>query len=196
MSTNDVPGAKKANKDVLAAECWAEADDGSLIIVRAVEAKRVVYEMYDLAPKGGPIEYRHTMDENGFKRAFSWTAGDDLDGVDDKVQQSNVPKVRWTWHDKTPVPWDRIFRDFPSGMRVPSAAQQHATAAAIDESLERTGGTALAESPIRTAARLIADVLNLRGNRVSKSGARTGKDVMKRLRRALDEELNEDEGTE
>lgn len=32
MSTNDVPGAKTENRDVLAMGCWAEHEDGSLIL--------------------------------------------------------------------------------------------------------------------------------------------------------------------
>lgn len=37
MSTNDVPGANPVNKDILAAGCWAEHADGSLLFVKGNE---------------------------------------------------------------------------------------------------------------------------------------------------------------
>lgn len=35
MSTQDVPGANRANRDQLASGCWAEHEDGSLLFVKA-----------------------------------------------------------------------------------------------------------------------------------------------------------------
>ncbi len=94
MSTNDVPGANPAHADELGMGCWAEHDDGSLIFVESTENGRVIYSMFDISTD--PItEYRDSMPEAGFKRAFSYDAGDSL--------------VVWTWHDKTPFPWDRII---------------------------------------------------------------------------------------
>lgn len=94
MSTNDVPGFREENNDELAMGCWAEHEDGSLIFVESVEGGRVIYSVFDVQPE--PIvEYRDAMSENGFKDQFSWNDEDD---------------ERWTWHDKTPFPWDRIIR--------------------------------------------------------------------------------------
>jgi len=75
MSTNDVPGAKPENHDVLAMGAWAEHDDGSLIFVEAVEAGTVVYSIFDV--QDPPVEYRDAMPETGFKERFSWRPGDD-----------------------------------------------------------------------------------------------------------------------
>lgn len=93
MSTNDVPGAKTQNKDVLAMGCWAEHEDGSLIFVESVEGGRVVYVIFDMA-QTPPIEYRDAVAEKAFKADFSWKGGKD---------------IKWTWHDKTPFPWERII---------------------------------------------------------------------------------------
>lgn len=94
VSTNDVPGASSVHNDELAMGCWAEHEDGSLIFVESTENSRVIYSMFDVT--SDPItEYRDSMPEQGFKKAFSYTAG-----------TSDIP---WTWHDKTPFPWDRII---------------------------------------------------------------------------------------
>lgn len=94
MSTSDVPGAKASNRDELSMGCWAEHDDGSLIFVESTEGGRVVYMIFDIAADP-PVEYRDAMNEQPFKKKFSW-AGD-------------KKKDKWTWHDKTPFPWDRII---------------------------------------------------------------------------------------
>ena len=99
MSTNDVPGAKKSNNDKLAMGCWAEHDDGSMILVESNEGSRVIYSIFDLS-KDPPQEYRDSMPEKGFKKKFSF------DGKNDK----------WTWHDKTPFDWDRVIgKGIPHG---------------------------------------------------------------------------------
>jgi hypothetical protein len=57
MSTNDVPGARAENHDQLAIGCWAEHDDGSLVLVESTEAGRVIFSVFDLAlqlPAGRP----------------------------------------------------------------------------------------------------------------------------------------------
>lgn len=107
MSTNDVPGANPRNADILAEGCWAEHADGSLILVQGMqpEQNRVIFSVFDLQ-KG--LEYRTAMPEDSFKKRFSWKAGD--------------PKsAKWTWHDKTDFPWDRIMEAFPPGERPPFA---------------------------------------------------------------------------
>jgi hypothetical protein len=75
--------------------CWSEHNDGSLIFVESTESGRVIYSMFDMGTD--PItEYRDSMPEAGFKKAFSFNAGDS--------------DIKWTWHDKTPFPWDRVIR--------------------------------------------------------------------------------------
>ncbi len=122
MSTPDVPGANPANKDILTIGCWAENDDGSLIFVEGLEAGTVVYSIFDVPePK---VEYRDAMSEKGFKEQFSWKPGD------------GDTKDKWTWHDKTPFPWDRIMGDFPAGQRSSSANKVMTAAQRVAEKLD------------------------------------------------------------
>jgi|GEM_PF-6288748 len=96
MSTNDVPGARAGNRDELAMGCWAEHDDGSLILVESTEGGRVVYSIFDMDMD--PItEYRDSMAEGAFKRAFSWVPAD-------------KKSEKWTWHDKSPFDFDRVIK--------------------------------------------------------------------------------------
>jgi hypothetical protein len=120
MSTNDVPGANPANADVLAMGCWAEHEDGSLILVEAVEAGTVVYSIFDVADT--PVEYRDAMPEQTFKDRFSWHPDDPA-------------AVKWTWHDKQPFPWQRVMANFPPGQRAPSAEAHLSAAARVARSL-------------------------------------------------------------
>ena len=115
MSTNDVPGFEPRNKDELANGAWAEHDDGSLLLVQSTEGGRVVYMMFDMSTE--PItEYRDAMPEKGFKKTFSWNPKD-------------KDSIKWTWHDKTPFPWDRVIREGASpGMHYVSA-DDHISAA-------------------------------------------------------------------
>ena len=122
MSTNDVPGLKdkKTGKskhgDVLAMGCWAENDDGSMILVESVENGWVVYSIFDL--NEDPIlEYRDKMAEGAFKKAFSWPTdtGD-----------------KWTWHDKTPFDWDLIIEfGGKGGVKIADADAQISAAARV-----------------------------------------------------------------
>lgn len=123
MSTNDVPGAKAQNRDVLAMGCWAEHEDGSLIHVEANEAGTVVYSMFDLIDP--PVEYRDAMPEAGFKKQYSW---------DPKAK--DLSALKWTWHDKTPFPWDRIMGTFPAGTKHVSAREAMTAAKRVAESLD------------------------------------------------------------
>ena len=93
MATCDVPGANSLHRDELAMGCWAEHEDGSLIFVESTEQGRVIYSMFDTSGDS-IVEYRDSMPETGFKKAFSFQAGDS--------------DIKWTWHDKTPFPWDRV----------------------------------------------------------------------------------------
>jgi len=135
MSTNDVPGARAANMDELAMGCWAEHADGSLIFVESTEGKRVVYLMFDVA-RDPIIEYRDAMPEASFKSTFTWEP-------ESKKAASKKTNEKWTWHDKTPFPWDRVIKHgFSDGVR-------HASA-----------------DGLRTAAERVADSLRLRARDV------------------------------
>ena len=108
MSTNDVPGYKDENNDELAMGSWAEHDDGSLILVESTEGDRVVYSVFDMSTT--PItEYRDAMPTKDFEKQFSW---------DPKSKKG----IKWTWHDKTAFPWDRIIKNgAKDGLRHASA---------------------------------------------------------------------------
>lgn len=96
MSTNDVPGANAANRDILAAGCWAEHTDGSLIYVLGNEGGRAIYQIYDVA-QTPPVFYQDAMIEKAFKDQFSFPpVGASAD--------------KWTWHDKTPFPWNKVMQ--------------------------------------------------------------------------------------
>lgn len=114
MSTHDVPGTDPKHKDQLAMGCWAEHDDGSMILVEGTEKKRVIYSIFDLSDPDHPIKYFDAMKEKDFKKQFSFNAGSS--------------KEKWTWHDKTPFPWDRIIKKGAKDGLQPQALE-HLTAA-------------------------------------------------------------------
>lgn len=100
MSTPFVPGANPANRDKLSIGNWAEADEGnSLVLVEGLDTdgqkNRVVYTLFDL--RQGQ-EYRSYKKRSEFDKRFS--------------------KSGWTWHDKTPFPWQKIA---DAGVRHPNA---------------------------------------------------------------------------
>jgi hypothetical protein len=129
MSTNDVPGANPKNNDKLAMGVWAEHADGSLIFVESTEGNRVIYSVFDM-DKEPPVEYRDAMEMGTFKRTFSWDASGKKAGTNEK----------WTWHDKTPFPWDKVIEEgVDDGPRVPSARQQLNAAERVAESLRLRG---------------------------------------------------------
>ena len=74
--------------------CWAEHDDGSLIFVESTEGGRNIYSVFDMDKKP-VVEYRDSMADGAFKKQYSYDGG---------------KKDRWTWHDKTAFPWDRIIK--------------------------------------------------------------------------------------
>jgi hypothetical protein len=124
MATHDVPGKRAANADVLAMGCWAEHEDGSLIFVESTEGGRVVYSVFDLSVDP-PIEYRDAMEENAFKRQFSYKRAVgkpkkrgpgrpkkkpvETGEVSAKDVVDDLRSDKWLWHDKTPFPWDRVI---------------------------------------------------------------------------------------
>lgn len=121
MSTHDVPGANPDNGDELAVGCWAEHDDKSLIFVSGNENSRVIYSVFDMS-KDPILEYRDAMPESAFKKAYSW----------DKKKGGE----KWTWHDKTPFPWDRVIKHGATdGLKFASAHDQLSAAARVARSL-------------------------------------------------------------
>jgi hypothetical protein len=126
MSTNDVPGANPANRDALAMGAWAEHADGSLIFVESNEGARVIYSIFDMS-KTPIVEFRDAMPEVNFKREYSW----------DPARPSGE---KWTWHDKTPFPWDRVIREGArDGLRYASARDQLTAAERVAERLRLRG---------------------------------------------------------
>ncbi len=177
MSTEDVPGSKASNRDELAHGCWAEHDDGSLILVQSTEAKRVIYDVFDL--KGGSpdtpkavLEYRDVKGEVEFKRTFSYVCGEDKrDGVSEK----------WTWHDKTPFPWQRVI---DAGMALAERKQldpSGALAAAdkLGTAVSAASGGDLGDlkpfdtsEELLTAAQRVAATLKLKGKAFNPEGSK------------------------
>jgi hypothetical protein len=150
MSTNDVPGAKPGNRDELAMGCWAEHQDGSLLFVESTESGRTIYSLFDLS-KDPIVEWRDAMMEGAFKHTFSWKTGD---------------KDRWTWHDKTAFPWDRIIKiGAKDGLR-------HVSADAIETAAERVRKS----REIHTSVPVDPAVIS---SRVAKLGAKAKKLVDK-----------------
>lgn len=101
MSTEIVPGHDPANNDVLAAGCWAEHEDGSLLYVSHVSEGKgyaavtppgeVTFLL--IAPDGSYSQWPGRMPVSMFKMQFSRAEGTPKDYI-------------WTWHDKTPFPWE------------------------------------------------------------------------------------------
>lgn len=113
MSTSDVPGANPQNGDDLKVGCWAEHDDGSMMFVESTEGGRIVYTMFDMN-ETPPVEYRDTMSEKGFKDIYT--------------------KAGWTWHDKTPFPWDKVIPHAKPGFKYAHADDQISEAERIGRS--------------------------------------------------------------
>jgi hypothetical protein len=111
MSTNDVPGMNPQNNDDLHAGCWAEHVDGTLIYVLGTENRRVLYELFELMDPKNPVEYRDAMKQNEFEKQFSW-------------DPANPKSIKWTWHDKSAFPWDRVMKSFRQGVRAVSVKKQ------------------------------------------------------------------------
>jgi hypothetical protein len=129
MSTNDVPGADARNADELAMGCWAEHPDGSKIFVESTEGDHVVYSIFDVA-SDDPIEYRDRMPIKLFKKQFSWAT----------AKAKPLAGVKWTWHDKTPFPWDDVIKaGAKDGPRYITAADQLSAAQRVAASLQLRG---------------------------------------------------------
>ena len=164
MSTHDVPGANPANHDELAMGCWAEHEDGSLILVESTEGNRVIYSIFDLSQRD-PIEYRHALPEAAFKDTFTWVKG----GSGKKTNE------KWVWHDKTPFPWDKIIKAGISEGQRPVSADDFLTAAQrVAEHLKLTGAS-------------VSRDINHRSDQPGQKD--TGRVIMDKIGRALNELL-------
>lgn len=141
MSTHDVPGSNPANGDELKMGCWAESKDGSLLLVEGYEQGLCVFCLFDLSGPD-PIQYRDRMVEADFRALFVPKAGD-------------TPE--WTWHDKTPFPWDRVIKQGARpGLDYASAEAQLSAAERLRQRLIRQGrqlaGTILGAETARAEA--------------------------------------------
>jgi hypothetical protein len=131
MATTDVPGANPKNGDSLRMGCWAEHEDGSLIFVQGTEQNRVIYSMFDMS-KDPIVEYRDAMANDTFNSTFSW--------------EKKPKQEKWTWHDKTPFPWDKIIkRGASDGWRPASAAALLTAAERVADSLALRGAQIAAD---------------------------------------------------
>lgn len=129
MSTNDAPGAVARNGDELHVGCWAEHSDGSLIFVDSTENGRVIYEIFDMSKPKDVVAFRDAMNEEAFKKHFTWSGDDDDDDIDD---DDDLSKIKWTWHDKKPFPWDRVIAEgAKAGPRYTDVEQQLSAAAKV-----------------------------------------------------------------
>lgn len=179
MSTNDVPGANPVNNDKLAMGAWAEHADGSLILVESTEGNRAIYSVFDLS-KEPPIEFRDAMPEVSFKTTYSWKPGGKAAGT---------PNEKWTWHDKTPFPWDRIIKKGGrDGFKSAAADHTVSEAAAIAETRNRhrrppVEMAHLDEEEVSTAAARVAKVLRLQGQEFDRENAG---DRLDQIRNRLD----------
>jgi hypothetical protein len=161
MSTKDVPGANPANKDTLAMGCWAEAADGSLLLVEGLENGTVIFTMFDVG-QDPVVEFRDATPEVEFKTAFSF--GVDRSGLKDSKLAKVPSDIKWTWHDKTPFPWSRAIKfGARSGMRYATASDQLAAADRVRDSMAKAP-----HAPVepKTAASKVAESLDLKAQKL------------------------------
>jgi hypothetical protein len=142
MSTTDVPGYRKRNHDELHVGCWGEHEDGSMIFVEGFEDGNVIYSVFD--PDKG-VEYRDMMTKEFFEKKFTFDGRGDL----------------WTWHDKTPFPWQNLSSQFKHGEKDITAMQTI------------------------SAAERVAESLSLRAKEIRDVQTISGKGIMSKLRRAM-----------
>ena len=117
MATPDVPGANPKNNDKLSALNWAEHDDGSLVIVYQVTEKEVVFSLFD-----SEKEFKSKMNRKEFERQFSKNV----------TKKPSDSKIVWTWHDKTPIPWDRALQSRSRIMTITETTAAHKVGRAIN----------------------------------------------------------------
>lgn len=169
MATNDVPGYNPTNSDTLHDRCWAESseqNDESLIYVMSVENGKVVFIVYDLKPGAPALHFMDSMHEADFKKFFSW-------------DPKSGKQTKWTWHDKTPFPVDRIMRyEQPHGQS-PAFASDHMSAA-----------QRVADRLQKRFADVDFDAIRHRAPRTSDGGG--FQDFLGKIGRALDKYIGDD----
>lgn len=98
MSTCDAPGYSAKDSDSAGDElhvgCWAEHSDGSLLFVKGVDGKRVIYSLYDLEVIP-VVEFSDSMPLKDFLKFYSRGGGSGS---------------KWIWHDKTSFPWNKVIK--------------------------------------------------------------------------------------
>jgi hypothetical protein len=101
--------------------CHAEHADGSRLFIEGTEGGLVTYSMFDMSRRP-VVEYRDRMAEADFRVRFAPDGG---------------PKgYAWTWHDKTPFPWDEVIKEgATAGVRLAAAADQITLARQVADSL-------------------------------------------------------------
>lgn len=130
MATDTVPGAKPENADKLARGCWAEHADGSMIyVVDKDENDRIIFMMYDLN-LDPPQFWTHAMALKEFEKQFTF----------DPKGKIPLSDVRWTWHDKTPMPWERVMKVIKSPTPQMSVTDALSAAARLAKSLQARMG--------------------------------------------------------
>ena len=195
MSTDSVPGKDPKNNDTLHAGCWAEHKDGSLILVESTEIGtggpgrpskdgNVLYSTFSL---GATVnEYRAAESLAKFSSMFSYVPEKDRgDGVSEE----------WTWHDKTPFPWNRVIdagaKLAESRQLDPSGVVQKADA--LGKAVTAATGTDLAQvepyassGELLDAAQRVAATLALKGTpftaaggKLPSKGGKTAKDTVR-----------------
>jgi hypothetical protein len=64
------------------------------------------------------VEFRDAMPQKGFEDLFSYT-------LNKRKGRKPIGDVIWTWHDKTPFPWENIIEEgSKDGLRYASADDQ------------------------------------------------------------------------
>ena len=167
MATNSVPGADPKNNDKLNIGCWAEHEDGSMIFVKGVnENDIVVFEIYDFADEKMPVFYQQALALKDFEKTFSYDPK--------KIDKINM---KWTWHDKTPFPWEKIMQIIQKPVPVPANVEDTISAAKrIAESLKARVAMVLTEDHILEKQGLSA-----------RKGGRTSRTIIDRLKGAMAE---------
>lgn len=168
MATNDVPGANPANKDKLARGAWAEHEDGSMIYVVDIDENgRVIFNIYDMSKEDGPVFYPNALSTKDFEETFSFNPK--------KKKDKKVADIKWTWHDKTPMDWNRVMKVFDN------PTPQHTTVAATLSAAARIAQS-LQSKVIQHLSK--DDVISHSGKEARPAG-NTGKKIRDRLRNAM-----------
>jgi hypothetical protein len=104
----------------LGVNSWAEHKDGSLVRVDGLEGDSVIFSVIRVDAKPA-LEYRDAMALADFNKEFS---------------PGNKLGLTWTWHDKTPFPWDRVMKVVPSGTKAVSVQDTMSAAQRVGEDLQ------------------------------------------------------------